>query len=42
MTPLSMKIDQLYELAGLARMDGDKADEKRYLDRIAELRKKGI
>ena len=31
------KIDQLYELAALARQDGDKADERRHLLAIKKL-----
>lgn len=38
-TEFSRKIDQLYELAGLARQDGDKVDEKRWLDEIEHLRR---
>ena len=32
------KIDQAYELAGCARQDGDKVDEKRWLDEAERLR----
>lgn len=34
---LHRKIDQLYELAALARQDGDKEDERRHLKKIKEL-----
>lgn len=37
---LHRKIDQLYELAGLARQDGDKEDERRHLRKIKELESK--
>ena len=37
-TELSRKIDQAYEMAGLARQDGDKKDEKRWLDEVKRLR----
>lgn len=39
MTDKSRKIDQAYEMAGLARLDGDKADEKRWLDEVERLRR---
>ena len=32
------KIDQHYEMAGLARQDGDKADEARHFAEVARLR----
>lgn len=38
MTDLSRKIDQAYEMAGLARMDGDKKDEARWLKEVKRLR----
>lgn len=37
MTRKSMKIDRAYEMAGLARQDGDKVDEKRWLDEVKRL-----
>lgn len=37
MTAKSRKIDQAYEMAGLARQDGDKKDEKRWLDEVKRL-----
>lgn len=37
MTEKSRKIDQAYEMAGLARMDGDKADEKRWLVEVERI-----
>lgn len=37
MTEKSRKIDQAYEMAGLARMDGDKVDEKRWLDEVKRI-----
>jgi hypothetical protein len=37
MTALSRKIDQYYEMAGLARQDGDKADEAKWLKKIKDL-----
>lgn len=37
MTDKSRKIDQAYEMAGLARQDGDKADEQRWLKEVKRL-----
>ena len=37
-TELSRKIDKAYEMAGLARQDGDEKDEKRWLDEVKRLR----
>lgn len=37
MTDKSRKIDQAYEMAGLARQDGDKVDEKRWLDEVKRI-----
>lgn len=37
MTDKSRKIDQAYEMAGLARMDGDIADERRWLDEVKRI-----
>lgn len=39
MTAKSRKIDQAYELAGLARQDGDKADEQRWLKEVERIRR---
>lgn len=39
MTRKSMKIDRAYEMAGLARQDGDKVDEKRWLDEVERIRR---
>lgn len=36
--PIQRKIDQAYELAGLARQDGDKVDEQRWLKEVSRLR----
>lgn len=36
---LIRKLDQAYELAGLARRDMDYTDEAKWLERVAELKK---
>jgi hypothetical protein len=38
MTYKNRKIDQAYEMAGLARMDGDKADERRWMAEVERLK----
>lgn len=37
-TPLSRKIDRAYEMAGLARQEGDKVDEARWMKEVKRLR----
>lgn len=39
MTDKSRKIDQAYEMAGLARMDGDKVDEQQGLKEVEQIRR---
>lgn len=40
-TALNRKIDQAYEMAGLARQDGDMADSARWLAEVERLKKEG-
>jgi hypothetical protein len=36
--PLQRKLDQAYELAGLASQDGDKVDEARWMREVERLK----